>query len=602
MSKSIILEKAYNNCLILTVLIIFINFSYLLLNLSGSGLDITDEGFYLNSISHSFDYKSSTSQFGFFYKPIFNLVNENIKSLRLINFFLNFFISYCLIFLLFKIYLNFLKINYVVLQISLIGFSLYIFLSLNIFTPNYNSLTLKGLMIIIIGILIHENYEIKVGSVLIALGGWMVFMGKPSTAFLLAIIILVYLIQKKFFYSIILSSLVALTLLLFSSIIIDGSPILFLNRIIVAITHSQLLDANYSIQDMSKSLITIVAKPEVQDINAIFYTFSSMILIFLALHILFFFKFKEQKHTYIFKIIFILTILFVLFFIQFYYPEWFLVFERYQKLQIFSVLIFSIYVALKSNNYNLAATYKEQKVKIIILFLLLPYVYAFGTNDNLLSKSLKAGIFYMFAGLVILIPYYLKDKKLSHLLVYLISGLIICFIHLNVIIEKPYRQKNSLRLNNSILQIKNEKDYLILTEDRVKYINNARNIVSKAGLKDGNYILDLTGKSPGLIFLFNAKSLGSPWLIGGYPGSLKYAVAKLKLEDCNKISKSLIIQDEESRNISSRLINSYGASLYTDYKSVGSWQVNEFKGNYIQKLFKPVNSKQLYRKCIKSRK
>ena len=260
-SKSTILEKTYISCLIFTVLIIFINFSYLLLNFSDSGLDITDEGFYLNSISHSFDYKSSTSQFGFFYNPIFKLINENIKNLRLINFFLNFFISYCLIFLLFKIYLKSLKINFVASQICLIGFSLYIFLSLNIFTPNYNSLTLKGLIIVFIGILIHENCEIKAGSFLIGLGGWMVFMGKPSTSFLLAIIILVYFVKKKFFYSIILSSLISLILLLFSSIIIDGSPILFFNRIIVAITQSQLLDANYSIQDLSKSLITIVAKP-----------------------------------------------------------------------------------------------------------------------------------------------------------------------------------------------------------------------------------------------------------------------------------------------------------------------------------------------------
>jgi hypothetical protein len=219
----------------------------------------------------------------------------------------------------------------------------------------------------------------------------------------------------------------------------------------------------------------------------------------------------------------------------------------------------------------------------------------------LLKKSLEAGIFYLLASIVILIPLYLKNKNFHDWFAILFAGILVTSIHINLITEKPYRQSNSLKMNNSIIKIDKNKN-LKLNYKRVEYINSAKKIANKAGLVKGDYILDLTGKSPGLIYLLNAKSLGSPWMTGGYPGSFKYATAKLNLENCKKISNSWILYDQVSRKISTDLIEIYGSNFISDYKEVGSWQAIELRGNWTQKLFKPKNSNKIYKTCILKRK
>jgi hypothetical protein len=50
-----------------------------------SGFDFTDEGFYLNWISDPWNYRSSASQFGFVYHPLYRLVGGDIVLLRQAN-------------------------------------------------------------------------------------------------------------------------------------------------------------------------------------------------------------------------------------------------------------------------------------------------------------------------------------------------------------------------------------------------------------------------------------------------------------------------------------------------------------------------------------
>ena len=52
------------------------------------GIDISDESFYLSLISNPSLYKTTISQFGFVYNPLFLILNGNIFLLRTINFLL----------------------------------------------------------------------------------------------------------------------------------------------------------------------------------------------------------------------------------------------------------------------------------------------------------------------------------------------------------------------------------------------------------------------------------------------------------------------------------------------------------------------------------
>ena len=57
-------------CLLSTTLILYWVFKF-----SAYGIDFTDEGYYLHWISNPFLYKSSLSQFGYIYHPLYNLVD-----------------------------------------------------------------------------------------------------------------------------------------------------------------------------------------------------------------------------------------------------------------------------------------------------------------------------------------------------------------------------------------------------------------------------------------------------------------------------------------------------------------------------------------------
>ena len=58
-------------------------------------------------------------------------------------------------------------------------------------------------------------------------------------------------------------------------------------------------------------------------------------------------------------------------------------------------------------------------------------------------------------------------------------------------------------------------------------------------------MIDLTGKSPGLLYLLGAKSIGTAWNSVGYKGSLDKAKATFRLVDCQDISNAWILYELE---------------------------------------------------------
>ena len=60
------------------------------------GIDVTDEGFYLVWMSNPFNYSISTSQFGFIYHPLYELLDGNIVALRQANILITFSLAWML--------------------------------------------------------------------------------------------------------------------------------------------------------------------------------------------------------------------------------------------------------------------------------------------------------------------------------------------------------------------------------------------------------------------------------------------------------------------------------------------------------------------------
>ena len=575
-----------------TVVILYWLFKY-----SVYGLDFTDEGGYLNWISDPFLYKHSLSQFGYIYYPFYNLVDGNIAWLRKFNFFITFILYFTLIYLLINRLIDN-KILGKIFQLTLIsGLAVSVFTILNIATPSYNYLNAQGLIITCIGILLIDITRLNkniLAYTLIGIGTWITFMAKPSSAIGLALIILFYLIISKQFQLrfILLSLLVAFFLLIISALVIDNSLSLFLKRYLISFELLKLLKSNHELNTIFRlDELNLSYKMKKQ----IFFIFLiSFIIIWLESK-----KFKFNNFIFFSTCFIIFFIVISLVFIKF---NWSPNFGNYKNYQLFGItfacMLTSAFYAIKKK-----INIDDIQWSLFLLFLSIPYVYALGTGNNYWYQGGQVLFFWLLSGFILIIPISVKLKLFKTLFFLILFSQLIISINIKERNEKPYRYNEPLRLSNSKL-VTDDKNYnLIVSKEFADYVNDARKIANASGFKRKNPIIDLSGQSPGLVYLMGAKSIGAAWIIGGrYEGALNLAKANFSLVGCEEIGNSWVLYEKKGpRSISTELLISLGANFPKHYEIVGSWKTAIGAGGHkyqrIQELYKPIEKKQIIDTC-----
>ena len=569
-------------CIISTLLILYHVFKF-----SAYGVDFTDEGYYLNWISNPFLYKTSLSQFGFIYYPLYNLVNENIAWFRRINFLITFGLSFILVYLLINRIVNSQKINKIIQCIISSGIAITSFTYLFIQTPNYNTLNLQALIITCLGILIIDKNSLNkniLAYIILGLGGWLTFMSKPSSAIGLSLVILIYLIlsrqfQLRFFF---IAIFITLLLLIISALVIDGSIFAYFNRYFLSLEIHELLQAGHNINSMFRL-------DPVKSSNKFII---STLLIFVFSTFFIWLGYKNYKLKNFIYIVFCFLIFIVIAFFALSELNWNPRFKAHQPYLVFGIIFASILSTIIIIN---KIRISDINWRLFFLFLTLPYIFALGTNNNYWLQSGIAAFFWFVAAFVLIIPLSLNLKQFQLVVVLVLISQLITSIHLKERMEEPYRYNEPLRLGKKTIVTNNKNHTLIISDEFIRYINDARNISSQSGLQKSDFIIDLSGQSPGLIYLIGAKSLGTAWNIGGYKGSLDAAKAYLNLANCKDISNAWILYESEGPiNISTDLLTSLGMNFPKQYQLVGSWATASGAGGYkqirIQELYKPLNT------------
>lgn len=578
-------------CLVSTFSILYWIFLY-----CSHGIDFTDEGFYLNWISNPFLYKASTTQFGYIYHPLFLLVEGNISKLRQFNFIITYILSFSLIYLLINKLIKIENMNKIVQLIICSGLALSSFTYLYIQTPSYNHLTFQALIVTSIGIvLIDKNNFNKniLGFVILGLGGWLVFMAKPSSAIGLGIIILIYLMLSKQFQLkfVLVAILTAIFLLIISALVIDGSIEAFFNRYILALEITKKLQSGHNLSSIFR--IDNLILPDLVIISILLIFFTSILLIFCEL--------KNYKFSNLILVAICLPIFFFIINLTLIEIDWNPNYGTYQSYKVFGIIFACIFISI--------VTIIKNKFKITdfcwdlsILFLLLPYIFALGSNNNYWGHSSIATFFWLLSGFVISFTLIIRLKINQSLIIFVIISQLITSLHIKERIEKPYRYNQSLRLDNIKITLNNKKNELVISNEFANYINDSRNVLSKSEFKRGDFIIDLSGQSPGLVYLLGAKSIGTPWNIGGYKGSLIKSKADFDLVNCVDIANSWVIYEKNGPiSISTELLSELGAHFPDQYKLVGSWETAKGAGGYAKKrtqeLYKPIDVENVIDLC-----
>jgi hypothetical protein len=571
-------------CIISTLLILYHVFKF-----SAYGIDFTDEGYYLNWISSPFLFKDFTiSKFGFIYYPLYNLVDGNIAWLRRVNFFITFVLACTLVYLVINNLVKFKKINRVVQCILSSGIAISSFTYVSIQTPSYNHLTFQALLITSIGIALIDVTKFNknvLSYIIIGVGGWLTFMAKPSSAVGLAALVLMYIILSKQFQLrfLLIAAVTASILLIISAYIIDGSITAYVERHFLSVKILTLLQGGHGINKIFR--IDELNLSNKITLTIFFIFLISVYFIWLALK-----NNKINNFIYIITCFLILAIITTLSITDI---NWSPNYGRYQPYLVFGIsyaCLFAIIILI--NNYQI--TIYDVRFGLFLVFLILPYIFALGTNNNYWGKSGAVSLFWLISGFVLIIPLCVQQKLYQPIIFLVLLSQLITSIHIKERIEKPYRYNQPLRLDDSRIVINNNHQ-LILSKEFAKYINDARYIAAQSGFTKEDAIIDLSGQSPGLLYLLGAKSIGTAWNGGGYKGSLDVAKATFNLVDCTDIANAWVLYESKGpRSISTDLLTSLGMNFPIQYQKVGSWETASGAGGYkqirIQELYKPLKA------------
>jgi hypothetical protein len=409
-------------------------------------------------------------------------------------------------------------------------------------------------------------------------------MAKPSSAVGLALVVLTYLILSKQFQLrfLLIAAVTAFILFVISAYIIDGSISAHVERYLLSVKLVKLLGV-HSINSIFRIDVLNLSKKITLSIFLIFVI--SAFFIWLALK-----NYKINNFIYIITCFLIFVIIATLAITDI---NWNPNYGEYQPYQLFGVVyacLFTIIILIIKNKIII----HDVRLGLFFLFLILPYVFALGTGNNYWLQSGIVSFFWLISGFVLIIPWFLKLKLYQPVIFLVLISQLITSINIKEAIEKPYRYNQPLRLDDSRIVVNNKNHQLILSKEFANYINDAREIAAKSGFIKDDAIIDLSGQSPGLLYLLGAKSIGTAWNVGGYKGSLDLAKATFNIVDCTDIANSWILYESKGpRSISTDLLTSLGMNFPKQYRLVGSWKTASGAGGYkeirIQELYKPLN-------------
>jgi hypothetical protein len=94
-------------------------------------------------------------------------------------------------------------------------------------------------------------------------------------------------------------------------------------------------------------------------------------------------------------------------------------------------------------------------------------------------------------------------------------------------------------------------------------------LAERLGVDEHTRVLDLSGDSPGSIFLLGARPVGQAWMLGGYPGSESAARLAIQHDRCSMRGALLFVAQGAPRALPARVLDTVGLELDRDYEVVG---------------------------------
>lgn len=513
-----------------------------------TGLDLTDEGYYLNSLADPWLYPVSLTQFGFIYHPLYRLLDGDIALLRAANILLTYGLAFGLCLTVMRP-TGWPRAVRMALSATL-ALSACTQLQMWLVTPNYNSLTLQALLLAAMAMLWAQKQLTPVsvaGWVLLGMAGVICFMAKASSAALLAVIVAVVLgvTRRLSVKGAAVCALATVSTLLLLILVIDGSISAYIARIHGGFGDTNLLLGSSALEQNLKVGGLRLTPVE----TALFY--GTLVVVCVLTWAM------QSRHAALRATAMLLSLIAAgatLVMLAGFYPS---------ALPVRALLFVAIpagmviAVALRNRHF-----FGQRQAVIALCFLLLPCAFAFGTASSFWRTAGGAAIFWAIAAAMMVTAQHWRTLLPVVVIAQLLTGMVLW-----ASMAAPYRQAQPIAQQQNRTILTPGHSQLYLAKDMAQYIDTLSSMLRAEGFTPGDGIIDLTGRSPTSVYAVGGKAVGLAWMIGGYPGSPDFVRTALQRVPCiTRQAAWVITEPRGTRPLPSALLENFPQA----YQEIGA--------------------------------
>ncbi|MFN3210872.1 MAG: hypothetical protein ACE369_18090 [Roseovarius sp.] len=576
-----------------------------LLHLSRYGFDLTDEGHYLNSISRPFlyDVNLPPTLFGHVLLPVYEVLGKDVVLLRQVGVLITFGLAFALALAVLRIVWGTARSDRLAATALAAGVACLslVYYSYLVITPSYNLVAFQALMIVSLGaVLVHGGVGLP-AWLMTGFGGWLLFMGKPSSAVAIAVLLPVCLLGIGAFRwrGAVLAAVTAGGLLVGSAMLIDGSPGATIERFAKSLELSEVVAAGHEFASIFRLDHLYLTR---WDWSLILY-WSVAIFALTATGMA---QGRVLPSLWLAACAGIASAVLTYLFMSYRIEHW------ARNVHLFPISVAMILPVL----VHLIArpprhwTNARAPVMICLFLITLPHAHIFGSNNHYWNTGASVGFFWVLAAVAALGAVYQSGHPIA---VARFVPAAFVFPALTVVlmdsgIKNPYRQPPDLTSFSAPFDLA-DGGTVIVEARFAAYLSTATDVASTAGLSPGMPVIDLTGQSPGLLFALGMNNVGLPWIAGAYPGSDALAAEIYSLTPCEIIGSAWVLDEPEgARRISPATLGRFGADLGRDFTQAGTFLVPEYSGDRgtgdrpRQFLYKPTRTLQAARQACEDSK
>lgn len=566
------------------------------LSLTGRGLDLTDEGYYLNWVDDPWAFPATVTLFGFVYHPLWEILDGDVARLRQVNLLITCALGALLTWSLVRTLApagSPWRSRGMPLAVAVASSPIHVVLLHHwLATPGYNSLTLQALLLTATGVLwtvADSRGHAAAGALVTALGGWLTFCAKPVSAVPLALAatVVILVVRPRRWTHVVASGLGAAGLLVMTALLIDGSVTAFADRLALGADDAAALDGGHTVGNIFR-LDPLVWDGETRRIFwwlvlggavagglvlarriSTLATWAGMLLLAAALG-------GAMLRT-------------------------FLAWTPANPLLVAAVPVgFGLAVAAwrftaRGHGDDRGGRGRLRLWSIPALLAVLPAIAAFGTNNNYWTASALFGGFWVLALLAATVVIAGQVPTVRLAVISIVSSLVVVMLVINASAHAPYRQLTPLLDMSSRIEVPRGSSSTLVAEDDIAgLIREFQGAAAAAGMQPGTPVLDLSGESPTLLFALDATPVGAAWVIGGYPGSQELASTQVRRTSCTTLAAMWLIDAPGgARSIDEMVLADAGLDATVDFRVVAEV---DYRGG-VRRLLAPAPSADVLARC-----